>query len=93
MSMVCYKLNPLSPLSTGTMMAGDQILAINGESLHMKTVPEAVQMLQHSGDVVTLKICKAIKKSSERGGSDGGRVRASDGGRRVRAWWRKRVRV
>ncbi|KAL5516650.1 hypothetical protein EMCRGX_G002037 [Ephydatia muelleri] len=49
--------------STGTMRAGDLILAINGESLHMKTVPEAIQMLQRSGDVVTLKICKSIKKT------------------------------
>ena len=57
--------------STGTMRTGDQILAINGESLHMKTVPEAVQMLQRSGDVVTLKICKAIKKSSEERGREG----------------------
>ena len=59
--------------STGTMRAGDLILAINGESLHMKTVPEAIQMLQRSGDVVTLKICKSIKKTSE-------------GGRRGREW-------
>ena len=59
--------------STGTMRAGDLILAINGENLHMKTVPEAIQMLQRSGDVVTLKICKSIKKTSE-------------GGRRGREW-------
>lgn len=54
------------------MRTGDQILAINGESLHNKTVPEAVQMLQQSGDVITLKICKSIKKSSE--GRGGGKV-------------------
>lgn len=55
------------------MRTGDQILAINGESLHNKTVPEAVQMLQQSGDVITLKICKSINKSSEGRGGEGER--------------------
>ena len=48
------------------MKAGDRVLAINGESLFGKTLPEAVAMLSDAGDVVTLKISKASRKSSER---------------------------
>ena len=47
------------------MKAGDRVLAINGESLFGKTLPEAVAMLSDTGDVVTLKISKATRKSSE----------------------------
>ncbi len=41
---------------------GDRILAINGESLYNKTVPEAVRMLSSAGDIVNLKISKAMRK-------------------------------
>ena len=47
------------------MKAGDRVLAIDGESLFGKTLPEAVAMLSGAGDVVTLKISKATRKSSE----------------------------
>ena len=46
------------------MKVGDRILAINGESLLGKTVPEAVAMLQDAGDVVSLKISKASRRQS-----------------------------
>ena len=46
------------------MKVGDRILAINGESLLGKTVPEAVGMLQDAGDVVSLKISKASRRQS-----------------------------
>ncbi len=52
------------PHRTGTMKLGDRILAINGESLYSKTVPEAVRILQDAGDPVSLKISKASRKSS-----------------------------
>ena len=50
---------------TGTLKVGDRILAINGESLYNKTVPEAVRMLNSAGDVVNLKISKATRRHSE----------------------------
>ncbi len=46
---------------TGTLKAGDRILAINGESLYNKTMTEAVCMLNSAGDVVSLKISKATR--------------------------------
>ncbi len=46
------------------MKVGDRILAINGESLYGKTVPEAVGILQDAGDSVSLKISKASHRQS-----------------------------
>ena len=53
-------------LRTGTLKAGDRVLAINGESLFSRTLPEAVALLSEAGDVVTLKISKVSRKPSER---------------------------
>ena len=66
---------------TGTLKVGDRILAINGESLYNKTMPEAVSMLNRAGDVVNLKISKATRrhKSRHKSSSPTGRQRA--GGR------------
>ena len=48
------------------MRVGDRILAIDGESLCGKTVPEAVAILHRAGDVVNLKISKASRRSSKK---------------------------
>lgn len=45
---------------TGALHVGDRLLAINGRSLQGKLLSEAIEILQNSGDVVTLKIGKAI---------------------------------
>lgn len=62
---------------TGTLKVGDRILAINGESLYNKTMPEAVHMLNSGEDVVSLKISKATRKNKSRhkSGSPTGRYR------------------
>lgn len=63
---------------TGTLKVGDRILAINGESLYNKTMPEAVCMLNSAGDVVNLKISKATRrhqKSRHKSNSPTGRYR------------------
>ncbi|XP_054709118.1 glutamate receptor-interacting protein 2-like [Uloborus diversus] len=43
---------------TGALHVGDQILAINGNSLRGKTLNEAICILQTCGDTVTMKISK-----------------------------------
>ncbi|XP_065830326.1 glutamate receptor-interacting protein 1-like isoform X2 [Oscarella lobularis] len=43
---------------SGTLKVGDRILAINGTNLRMRTLVEAVDLLQTAGDVVKLKICR-----------------------------------
>ncbi|KAG1676716.1 Glutamate receptor-interacting protein 1 [Nymphon striatum] len=48
---------------TGALHVGDRLLAINGKSLRGKVLSEAIQMLQNSGDIVTLKICKDFTKT------------------------------
>ena len=57
--------NHFPTLRTGTLKAGDRILAINGENLFNKTMPEAVHLLNNAGDIVRLKISKAAKRQSE----------------------------
>jgi hypothetical protein len=65
---------------TGALKVGDRILAINGESLYNKTMPEAVCMLNSAGDVVNLKISKASrKKLKHKSGSPTGRHRREYG--------------
>ena len=44
---------------TGALHAGDRLLAINGRSLQGKLLSEAIEILQNSGDIVTLKIGKS----------------------------------
>jgi len=46
---------------TGALHIGDRLLAINGRSLHGKLSSESIEILQNSGDVVTLKIGKSAK--------------------------------
>ena len=50
---------------TGTLHKGYRILAINGESLFEKTLDDAVRMLKASGDQVTLKISKGVRRKGE----------------------------
>ena len=40
------------------MHVGDHIMAINGESVFGKTLPEAVAMLHSAGDMVELRLSK-----------------------------------
>ncbi|XP_046453439.1 glutamate receptor-interacting protein 2-like isoform X2 [Daphnia pulex] len=47
---------------TGALHAGDRLLAINGRSLQGKLLSEAIEILQNSGDIVTLKIGKSNAK-------------------------------
>lgn len=47
---------------TGALHVGDRLLAINGRSLQGKLLSEAIEILQDSGDVVTLKIGKSNSK-------------------------------
>ena len=47
------------------MKVGNHILAINGESLSGRTLPEIEDMLNNCGNSVTLKIKKNIKSSKE----------------------------
>lgn len=44
---------------TGALHPGDRLLAINGRSLQGKLLSEAIEILQNSGDIVTLKIGKS----------------------------------
>ena len=44
---------------TGALHIGDRLLAINGRPLQGKLLAEAIEILQNSGDVVTLKIGKS----------------------------------
>jgi len=48
---------------TGTVKVGNHILAINGESLSGKTLPQIEDMLDNCGNSVTLKIKKNVKSS------------------------------
>jgi len=48
---------------TGTVKVGNHILAINGESLSGKTLPQIEDMLNNCGNSVTLKIKKNVKSS------------------------------
>lgn len=50
---------------TGTVKAGNYILAINGDDLIGKSLPQVEEMLENCGDTVTLKIKKNIKQSSK----------------------------
>lgn len=43
---------------TGAIHVGDRILAINSSSLKGKPLSEAISLLQHAGETVTLKIKK-----------------------------------
>ena len=45
---------------TGALHVGDRLLAINGRSLQGKLLSESIEILQNSGDVVTLKIGKSV---------------------------------
>ncbi|KAI9556182.1 hypothetical protein GHT06_018756 [Daphnia sinensis] len=47
---------------TGALHPGDRLLAINGRSLQGKLLSEAIEILQNSGDIVTLKIGKSSAK-------------------------------
>nr|CAH0110201.1 unnamed protein product [Daphnia galeata] len=47
---------------TGALHAGDRLLAINGRSLQGKLLSEAIEILQNSGDIVTLKNGKSSAK-------------------------------
>ena len=49
---------------TGALHAGDRLLAINGRSLQGKLLSEAIEILQNSGDIVTLKIGKSSASKS-----------------------------
>jgi C-terminal processing protease CtpA/Prc len=44
---------------TGALHIGDRLLAINGRTLQGKLLSEAIEILQTSGDIVTLKIGKS----------------------------------
>lgn len=44
---------------TGAFHPGDRLMAINGRSLQGKLLSEAIDILQNSGDIVTLKIGKS----------------------------------
>lgn len=45
---------------TGALHIGDQLLAINGDSLCGKPLSEAIALLQNSSDVITLKIARNV---------------------------------
>ncbi|KAF7646302.1 hypothetical protein LDENG_00189870 [Lucifuga dentata] len=49
---------------TGAIHVGDRILAINSSSLKGKPLSEAISLLQHAGETVTLKIKKQGELSS-----------------------------
>uniref|UniRef100_A0A915EKA9 PDZ domain-containing protein n=1 Tax=Ditylenchus dipsaci TaxID=166011 RepID=A0A915EKA9_9BILA len=45
---------------TGAMHVGDRIIAINGELLEGKKVAQAINLLQQSTDVVSIKLCRTL---------------------------------
>uniref|UniRef100_A0A0N5AVQ6 PDZ domain-containing protein n=1 Tax=Syphacia muris TaxID=451379 RepID=A0A0N5AVQ6_9BILA len=49
---------------TGAFRVGDQILAINGESIEGKKVSDAIRLLQQNADLVTIKICRALEPAT-----------------------------
>jgi len=49
---------------TGALHIGDRLLAINGRTLQGKLLSEAIEILQTSGDIVTLKIGKSDNAST-----------------------------
>ena len=62
------------PCRTGVLNVGDSLLAINGQSLVNATVPDAVYMLRNAGDIVNLKIRRAISRSKRGRSSLSGKV-------------------
>ena len=61
------------------LQEGDRVMAINGVDLENKTLDEANQMLEETGDVVTLRIEFDVAGERRRRvaqGGDGGRARA-----------------
>lgn len=46
--------------SSGQIMTGDCLLAINGESVQAKPLSHATKLLQHLGNIVDLKISRNI---------------------------------
>uniref|UniRef100_A0A183IV53 Glutamate receptor-interacting protein 2 n=1 Tax=Soboliphyme baturini TaxID=241478 RepID=A0A183IV53_9BILA len=45
---------------TGALHVGDRLLAINGHSLKGKRVSEAIELLQQSADIITLKVAHFV---------------------------------
>lgn len=41
-------------------MIGDELLSINGESVLNKPLSEAIKLLQQSGQLVQLRLCRKI---------------------------------
>ncbi|ELU00765.1 hypothetical protein CAPTEDRAFT_224220 [Capitella teleta] len=54
---------------TGALRVGDCLMAINGESLRGQPLSRAIQLMQNTNDVLTLKITRRSSDKGERNGS------------------------
>jgi C-terminal processing protease CtpA/Prc len=64
---------------TGALHFGDRILAINGESLTGLPLSEAINLLQISGDVVTLRIARSLETRKKPNGDSDKNGEGADG--------------